>query len=59
MDDVPAHRVVNRMGLLTGKNFFSTPTLMQEKLESEGVKISEDKVMDFEKIYWDPMKELL
>ena len=56
--DVPAHRVVNRIGMLTGKNHFATPTLMQELLEKEGVKVKKDKVVDFEKRYWDPMKEL-
>ena len=57
--DVPAHRVVNRIGVLTGKNFFSTPTMMQEKLESEGIKVSADRILDFENAFWDPMKELL
>ena len=57
-DAIPAHRVVNRIGLLTGKNHFRTPTLMQELLESEGVKIKNDKVVDFEKLFWDPMREL-
>lgn len=57
-DAIPAHRVVNRIGLLTGKNHFRTPTLMKELLESEGIKIKNDKVADFEKLFWDPMKEL-
>lgn len=56
--DVPAHRVVNRAGLLTGKNHFATPTLMQELLESEGIRIQENRVVQFENIFWDPMKEL-
>lgn len=56
--DVPAHRVVNRNGLLTGKAHFATPTLMQELLEHEGVKIENDKVVDFKEKYWDPMHEL-
>tara|TARA_B100000609_G_C16927350_1_gene287426 strand:- start:173 stop:502 length:330 start_codon:yes stop_codon:yes gene_type:complete len=55
---IPAHRVLNRNGLLTGKNAFSTPTLMQELLEEEGVKIENDQVKDFEKHFWDPMSEL-
>ena len=59
MDDVPAHRVVNRIGVLTGKHFFKSPTLMQELLEKEGVKIMDDKVQDFDRVFWDPMKELL
>ncbi len=57
-DDVPAHRVVNRAGVLTGKNFFGTPTLMQELLEKEGVKVEDDRVVDFEAFFWEPMKEL-
>ena len=55
---VPAHRVVNRNGELTGKNHFSTPFLMQELLEKEGIKVVNDKIKKFEEIYWDPMKEL-
>lgn len=55
---VPAHRVVNRIGVLTGKNHFATPTLMQEKLEAEGVIIKDDQVEDFEELFWDPSKEL-
>lgn len=58
MPDVPAHRVVNRNGVLTGKNFFETPTIMRELLEKEGVKIEEDQVVEFEKVFWDPQKEL-
>lgn len=57
--DVPAHRVVNRIGLLTGKMHFATPTLMQELLEAEGVKVVNDKVIDFKEIYWEPIKELM
>ena len=55
---VPAHRVVNRMGLLTGKIHFEYPEQMQEFLEKEGVKVKDDKVQDFEKRFWDPAKEL-
>jgi len=55
---VPAHRVVNRLGLLSGKNHFPTPTAMQEQLAKEGVKIEDDQVVDFEKCFWDPAKEL-
>lgn len=58
LPDVPAHRVVNRQGLLTGKNHFETPTKMQELLEAEGVKVVKDKVLDFERLFWDPEKEL-
>ena len=55
---VPAHRVVNRNGLLTGKIHFGSPTVMQELLENEGVKVIDDCVVDFDKLFWDPMKEL-
>ena len=55
---VPAHRVVNRQGLLTGKIHFRYPEQMQELLEKEGIKIKDDKVQDFEKHFWDPAKEL-
>ena len=58
MDDVPAHRVVNRSGVLTGKHHFSTPTIMQERLEEEGVRVVNDKIQDFDKVFWDPSKEL-
>jgi len=59
LSDVPAHRVVNRSGLLTGKNHFSTPTVMQELLESEGVEVKNDKVQNLNDVYWEPMKELM
>lgn len=55
---IPAHRVVNRIGVLTGKNHFATPTLMQELLEKEGIVIANDQVQHFESVFWDPMKEL-
>jgi len=58
MQDVPAHRVVNRNGLLTGRHHFSTPMLMQELLEKEGVKVENDQVKDFEKLFWNPETEL-
>ncbi len=57
--DVPAHRVVNRKGLLTGKHHFEGTNLMQQLLESEGVKIKENQIQDFEKLFWDPQKELI
>jgi methylated-DNA-protein-cysteine methyltransferase-like protein len=57
-EPVPAHRVVNRIGLLSGKHFFSTPRRMQELLEAEGVVIKEDQVQDFDRIFWDPAAEL-
>ena len=55
---VPAHRVVNRLGLLTGKIHFSPPEQMQQLLEKEGVKVLDDKIVDFKKKFWDPAKEL-
>ncbi|MBS1584058.1 MAG: MGMT family protein [Bacteroidetes bacterium] len=55
---VPAHRVVNRNGQLTGRFHFATPTHMQELLEKDGVKVKDDVVVDFKKLFWDPMKEL-
>ncbi len=52
---VPAHRVVNRIGLLTGKMHFQYPEQMQELLEAEGVKVVDDKVADFKNLFWDPL----
>ncbi len=56
--DVPAHRVVNRIGVLTGKHHFQSPTRMQELLEAEGIKVKNDQIANFEKHFWDPMTEL-
>ncbi len=56
--EVPAHRVVNRVGLLTGKNHFQSPNRMKELLEAEGVKVEKDQVVNFKKHFWDPMVEL-
>jgi len=56
---VPAHRVVNSSGLLTGKHHFGNPTCMQELLEKEGIKIVNDKVVDFKNKFWDPSVEML
>ena len=55
---VPAHRVLNRLGHLTGRLHFATPTAMQEALEAEGVKVEDDRAVDFEKLFWDPAVEL-
>lgn len=55
---VPAQRVVNRNGLLTGKHHFGSPDLMRQLIENEGVKIENDKVVDFKKHFWDPSEEL-
>lgn len=57
--DVPAHRVLNRNGVLTGKHHFASPTLMQELLEKEGIIVENDKVKNFDKLFWSPSKELL
>jgi methylated-DNA-protein-cysteine methyltransferase related protein len=52
--DVPAHRVVNRLGELSGRIMFPTPTTMQERLESEGIEIKDDKVVNFKTLFWNP-----
>ena len=57
--DVPAHRVVNRTGLLTGKHHFSHPTAMEDALRAEGVRVEEDRVCNFSELFWDPGAELL
>ena len=56
--DVPAHRVVNRIGLLTGKHHFKTPDQMEKLLKKEGVKVSENRITDFRERFWDPAGEL-
>ncbi len=53
-DDVPAHRVVNRVGLLSGKHHFQGTNLMQQLLESEGIQVIENKIVDFQKYFWWP-----
>lgn len=58
MPDVPAHRVVNRKGLLTGKHHFEGTNLMQQLLESEGITVIDNQIQDFEKCFWGPGKEL-
>ncbi len=55
---VPAHRVVNRNGLLTGKHHFNPPGIMEELLKKEGIKVKNDQVVDFKKLFWDPVEEL-
>jgi methylated-DNA-protein-cysteine methyltransferase related protein len=55
---VPAHRVVNRNGMLTGKHHFATPTLMEELLLKEKIVVKDEKIVDFEKYFWDPNVEL-
>ena len=56
---VPAHRVVNRAGMLTGKHFFHGENIMKELLENEGVIVEDDKVKNFDKLFWNPNTELL
>lgn len=56
--DIPAHRVVNRKGLLTGKHHFEGTNLMQQLLESEGLKVKDNQVQDFDTVFWEPRKEL-
>lgn len=55
---IPAHRVVNRLGLLTGKMHFDTPDLMQERLEAEGIHVIKDQIQNWKTVFWDPEVEL-
>lgn len=57
--DIPAHRVVNRNGLLTGKFHFDGTNLMQQLLENEGIVVKENQIQNFHEVFWDPFKELL
>ena len=57
IEDVPAHRVVNRLGLLTGKHHFDGTNLMQQLLENEGVEVIDNQIQGFDKIFWDPNQE--
>ncbi len=59
LEAVPAHRVVNRHGLLTGKHHFGHPGLMQQLLENEGIEVAGDRVVHFSQVFWDPAKELV
>ena len=56
---IPAHRVVNRNGMLTGKHHFGSPEIMKQLLENEGVMVKDDKIVDFNNHFWDPSIELL
>jgi methylated-DNA-protein-cysteine methyltransferase-like protein len=58
LEDIPAHRVVNRIGLLTGKNHFGRPDQMQQLLEQEGIKVEKDRIVDFDRLFWDPKVHL-
>ena len=55
---VPAHRVVNRLGILSGKHHFSPPSSMEELLKKEGIKVKNDQVVDFKNLFWDPAEAL-
>lgn len=55
---IPAHRVVNHAGLLTGKHHFKTPTTMERQLKKEGVEVRNNKVVNFQKCFWNPTKDL-
>ncbi len=55
---IPAHRVVNRLGVLTGKHHFGSPVMMQQLLENENIRVDEDRIVDFRQKFWDPTKEL-
>lgn len=58
MPDVPAHRVVNRLGMLTGKMHFGSPDEMESRLKAEGIRVVKDQILDFEKVFWDPSLEI-
>lgn len=58
IDPIPAHRVVNRNGMLTGKHHFGSPEIMKQLLENEGIVVNDDKITDFNNHFWDPVKEL-
>lgn len=56
--NIPAHRVVNRFGLLTGKRHFGAPGMMEQLLRSEGIEVKDDQIVEFEKHFWNPVTEL-
>ena len=58
LEDVPAHRVVNRNGLLTGKHHFDGTNLMQQLLDSEGIKVVNNQIVNFEEVFWEPEMEV-
>lgn len=57
-ENIPAHRVVNAQGILSGKHYFGSPTSMQELLEAEGIPVQDNQVVDFKKYFWDPSTAL-
>lgn len=58
-EPIPAHRVVNRIGVLTGKHHFGSHDIMKQLLENEGIIVNDDKIQNFNTHFWDPLKELL
>lgn len=58
LPDIPAHRVVNRMGMLSGKMHFATPEMMENLLRMEGIEVKNDRICDFDRYFWDPNQEL-
>lgn len=56
--EVPAHRVINNVGVLSGKHFFGGPAVMQQLLEDEGIRVEDDRVVNFKTLFWDPSEEL-
>ena len=58
LEDVPAHRVVNRNGLLTGKMHFETPKTMEKRLQEEGIEVKNDQIVNFKEKLWDPFKDV-
>lgn len=58
VSSIPAHRVVNRKGLLTGKRHFGAPGIMEQLLRNEGIEVKDDQITDFDKHFWNPVKEL-
>jgi methylated-DNA-protein-cysteine methyltransferase-like protein len=58
LPDIPAHRVVNRVGLLSGKHHFDGPNAMEQRLQAEGIQIVQNQIQDFQKVFWDPALEL-
>jgi methylated-DNA-protein-cysteine methyltransferase-like protein len=58
LGDVPAHRVVNRMGMLTGKIHFHPPEEMERRLRKEGIEVKDDRILRYKELFWDPITEL-
>jgi methylated-DNA-protein-cysteine methyltransferase-like protein len=56
--DIPAHRVVNRIGLLTGRHHFGSPDRMEQLLQAEGIEVNDNQIVHFEAHFWDPLTEL-